>query len=133
MLEIKLLKTSDEKLVLRKQTDLELKIEFFYEDAIAHRSYLAAILDGKIVGLVAFVDSSLWHPSAIGVSFVSTHGDFRRQGIASQLVTALFKLATGTHQAISMTPYESEGLLYLKPIVHRTASLYPAVCLHERE
>lgn len=133
MVEIRLLHDYDESRAVLTEPDLESNIQFFYRDAMGHRRYIAALSQGKVVGLVAFIDQSSMRADALGLCFLSTHPEFRNHGIAKQLAAALFAYAKQNGKHIACSSYEELGRLYLKHVLARTQAAFPAVQLFERD
>ena len=132
MLQVQLLRSpADKRRLLSKS--LAPVMAHFDPDMLAHRSYLAALdPQGQVLGLVCFVESSARTPGALGIAFVSTHVQHRRQGVARALVEALFELASTESKPVAMTPYEDDGEKYLKPLVAHFAAQFPSVTVYER-
>jgi len=128
---VRLLRTREEKAILR-EVALSKKIPFLAYDPRAPGSFLVALAGPHIVGAVGLVMDSHRIPGALGVGFVSTHSDHRKQGVSKALVTALFELARQRNQALANTAYEPDGERWLKPVMRRTAALYPDVEFYER-
>lgn len=131
LLHVRLLRTRDEKSVLR-EVALSKKIPFLVYDPRAHGGLLVALAGPHIVGAVGLVMDSHRIPGALGIGFVSAHSDHRRKGVSKALVTALFELARQRNQAIANTAYEPDGERWLKPVMRRTAALYQDVEFYER-
>lgn len=129
-MEIQVLSSAEQKHVLAKADGA--KIKYLNYDLVDSRTYIVALNQGEVVGVVSLVDKSFRINNAIGVGFVSVHQDYKHQGIAKKLVEALFSYAKGLKKHISNTPYEPEGLLWLKPAMTRNAALNPEVLLYER-
>jgi len=131
MFEIRVLRSREEKVLLRKP---EMEDEFFFYDqqVLDMRTYVVVIEKDEVVGMVAVVDQSMWVPNALGVGFVETKAEHRQRGISKLLIEGLFELARKDGKAISNTPYSPHGLQWLKPVMHKTAERYPDVLLHER-
>jgi GNAT superfamily N-acetyltransferase len=130
MREIRLLRTASEKSLLDKE-ELEACIPLFKRELLSCRAYLVAYEGAQVVGLAGLAESSRRVPQALGVAFISTHQSFRRQGVARDLVEALFKLAKSSKQDLATTPYGADGRRWLRPMMRDTARRYPQVTLHE--
>lgn len=130
---VKIIKSDNDKLIFNNTYHLGRYIDFFSYDYVAHRNYIAVIDDGNIIGLAGFVDVSFRTPGSIGVSFISTHGEFRNQGVSKLLIDGLFKYAQSLNLNISNTCYEPDGLLYLKHTMTNVQLKYPTVKLFERD
>lgn len=98
--------------------------QFFNKDVVHFRSYLLCEIAGEIAGMVIFTEKSMFNPDMFGISVVTVQPKFKNKGIASFLVDSLFKLAELHGKGIRVTPYEPEGLLYLKPVIHRIGNQY---------
>jgi len=129
MIEIKIIRTDSEKELLRNK-DLEHTVKFF--TLLTNRTYIAALKGDRVVGLAALVEDSIRQPGSIGLGYISTHRDYRNQGIAKVLVQALFELVLAENKNIVNTHYEMDGLMFLEHVMHRVAKLYPSVILTEQ-
>lgn len=129
-MEIKVLSSSEQKRLL-KSADSS-KIKFLSFDILADRTYIVAIVNTVIVGVVSVADKSARINNALGVGFVSVHTDHQRKGIAKKLVANLFAHARAMKKHIANTQYETEGLLWLKPAMMQAALDNPDVLLYER-
>lgn len=130
MREIRLLRTASEKSLLDRE-DFEATIPLFKRDLLRCRTYLASLDGANVVGLVGFAESSRRVPGAFGVGFISTHVDHRRQGVARELVDALFELALSQGKAIATTQYGPLGRRWLRPVLKAASRRYPGVRLLE--
>ena len=130
-MKIRVLRTIREKLPLWTDESLN-AIPFFAIDAIRHRSYIAAMQGSAIVGLACVTEDSMRIPGALGVSFVSTHPERRNQGIARQLVEALFEFARNEHKGLANTAYEPDGERWLRHVFARNAQAFPDVAFYEQ-
>lgn len=131
LMKIRVLRTIREKLPLWDDKSLK-DIPFFSTDVIRHRAYIAAMQGQKIVGMACVTEDSMRIPGALGVSFVSTHPDHRNQGIAKQLVQALFEFARSERKGIANTAYEPDGEAWLRHVFARQAQAFPDVAFYER-
>ena len=129
-MEIRILRESASKRVLRQES-LEEAIPFFDIEMVSHRSYLAAIESGCVVGLVSFVESSMRVPGALGVGFVSTHSGHRGCGVARRMLEALYELAAHENKPIAMSAYEPDGERWLRPLLAKLSLQNPHVRLFE--
>lgn len=130
MREIRLLRTASEKSLLDRE-DLEATIPLFRRDLLRCRTYLASFDGGAVVGLVGFAESSRRVPGAFGIAFISTHVRHRRQGVARELVDALFALALSQGKALATTQYGPLGRRWLRPVLRAASKRYPGVRLLE--
>lgn len=89
--------------------------QFFNPEA--PRNYLVAKSNGKVVGLVCYVESSFVAPHCYGIAYVETV--LKNQGIATQLCEKFFNKAKKLNKGIRATSYEPEGRLYLKKVLQR--------------
>lgn len=107
-------------------------IQFFSGDVIDWRTYIVAYLENRVVGVVSLVEETKCYLNSVGVGFISTHIDYRNQGVAKALVEALFAFAALRGKNLANTAYEPLGELYLERVMQRTALQYPDVVLYER-
>ena len=129
-MEIKVLESTAQKQLMT--TADSSKIKFLSFDILANRTYIVAMLNNVVVGVVSVADKSARINNAIGVGFVSVHEDYQRKGISTKLVEHLFSYARTLKKHIANTRYEQEGLLWLKPAMLRAAKANPDVILYER-
>ena len=120
-LEIRVLRTPLEKAVLLTQRDMADNICFFAHERIERRTFIVALAHTKIVGMAVLAEHSHRVPGALGLCFISTHLDYRKKGIASQLVPAVFAYAKAQGKAIANTAYEDLGAKYLQHVLERAA------------
>jgi GNAT superfamily N-acetyltransferase len=126
-----ILRDAADKALLRHQ-DLDDAFQFFDRERIPHRTYVAVLEEGRVVGLAALLESSGRHPGALGVGFIETHAHHRQRGIGKLLVEGLFQFARQEGKAIANTEYEPDGERYLKHLMAAAAQRYPDVTLFER-
>jgi GNAT superfamily N-acetyltransferase len=94
-------------------------IPYFRDGWNRHRHYFAAVEDEKILGLVCFNEQSAWLENAFGMGYTSVAEGYRNRGIASALTEAFFAFAANQQRGIYVTPYEPDGMLYLRKLVLR--------------
>lgn len=87
-----------------------------------HRQYFAAVEDGKVLGLLCYIEQSAWLENAFGMGYTSVAQEYRNRGIAAALVEAFFAFAASEQRGIFITPYEPDGKLYLRKLVLRAAT-----------
>ena len=124
------------KLLADQTDDLESFIRFFNADQLKDfrfRTFLVAQLDKCIVGITSVQNSSTYHENAVGVRYVSTHKKYQNLGVATAMVKALFIHAQLEGKAISNSPYELEGEIYLQPVMQRVSNKFPNVEFVERD
>ncbi len=130
MREVRLIRAAADKRLL-DSPELEASLPLFSRELLKCRTYLASFCEGKVVGLVGIAETSRRVPRALGVAFISTHPDFRRQGVARELVEALFQFARLHGVGVATTPYGPEGRKWLRPLLRDAARRYADVPLHE--
>lgn len=113
--------------------NLDAVIPMFNSDMIGHRTYILAQKGDEIVGVVSLTESTIWHENCLGVGYISTHVNYRNQGICKLLVDALFKYAKKSKRNISNSHYKPDGERYLRHVMQRTAARYQGVTLFERD
>ena len=131
MITTRILKTHDEQIEFLSK-DLKPFIPFFTVCMMGFRTYIVALEDNAVVGLVSLTEETLWHENCLGVGFVSTHVNHRNKGVSTALVKALFEYARTSGKGISNTKYEPDGEKYLKPVMTRVAAAHSDVKFIER-
>ena len=130
-LDIRVLHSPLEKALLLVHRDLAKNICFFAHESIAHRTFIVALANKKIVGMASLAERSHRVPGAMGLCFVSTHLAYRNRGVATALAGAVFAYARAKGKAIANTAYEALGEKHLKPVLTRVALAFPDVALIE--
>lgn len=123
-------------LLLDQTGDLEKFVRFFNSEQLRQhqfRTFFVAQIDRCIVGITSVRNSSAYHENAVGVGYISTHKRYQNLGVATAMVKALFAHAQLEGKAISNSPYELEGDIYLKPVMQRVSNKYPTVEFVERD
>lgn len=104
----------------------------FVQDVINCRQFVLALDGNKIVGMISFVDHSLWMPNGLGIGKAQVHSKYRNQGICTKMVEMLFEYADAHWDGIAVSPYEPDGERWLKPLIARYSKRYPALKILER-
>lgn len=127
----------DYKLVTENQwlhlADLDFTEFKFVEKVINCRQYVLALDNNSIVGVLSFVEHSMWMPNGIGIGKIQVHRNYRNQGICTGLVHILFEFANTYWDGIVVSPYEPDGEKWLKHIIARYSKQYPDLKILERE
>ena len=82
------------------------------------RRYLAAVHQGRVVGLVCYTD----HREGILVlSYLDVAQDWQAKGVATRLAQAFLDEAKRRAVTVGVTPYSEQGTQHLKPVLRRMA------------
>ena len=106
--------------ILRNPQDTDYAVESmpFFDGWMAQRRYIAAISQGRIVGLLCHTD----HREGVMVmTYLSVAQAWRGQGVATRLARVFLEEARSRGVVAGITAYEELGQQYLKPVLHRFA------------
>jgi hypothetical protein len=117
------------------QSRLQLQPEMMFYHGSDKRSdtrYLVASdpSNKNVVGVLAINDSAEF-PDYLELSFCEVSTAYLNKKIATRLVEEFFTLAAARSMPVTVTPYEDDGVAYLKPLVQRFAQKYK-VYVHEQ-
>ena len=94
------------------------ELQFFkFFSRNAPRSYLVALKENKIVGIICYNESSSIDPSCYGIGYVEVIE--KNQGVASRLCQVFFDKAKSNNKGIRTGSFEPEGRLFLKKVLKR--------------
>lgn len=102
------------------------------QEVVQSRLFVLALEGNKIVGMISFVDRSLWMPQGLGIGKVQVHSKYRNQGICTHMIEMLFEYANKYWDGIAVSPYEPDGERWLKPLIARYSKQYPSLKILER-
>lgn len=121
---ILILRQNDRKADLLALSGLS-QLPLFKPHFAAIRSFIVAVCGDEVQGLVCFSEESARMPGCMGVGFVTTHPNHRRQGVASTLVDELFAFAQAHGKGVVNSSYEQACEQWIRPVFERTAKRFP--------
>lgn len=95
-------------------------------------SYVVVSCHNAIVGVLSFNPDSSYAENSICINAVTTHYLYTHDGVATLMLTELFRYAFSQGKNIYVTPYTLSGRLYIKHVIARLKMKYPSVGVIER-
>ena len=103
--------------ILRQQILQQGKQFSFFDptDELCH--VIVARVQQNIVGLLSYRDEALNDPDYMELNYCEVAPHAKRQGIGTQLVKEFLTIVSAKNASLTVSPYEEEGLVGLKPTI----------------